>query len=193
MKYMNVVLLGVSIGLAGCAGSKVKPPLKPVKKTYEIVQYNPIIGEVSSEHPEYLKAKSECEGEVYKDGVEAKGMVMKNRNELNEISSEHMSEYIKNRLYKDLDISGAYHGASAAISVSSGNLQSTYTSKNKSKSYAGYMQEYMTLPKPKEIAAIESLQKEYISCMRNEKQFKPIKTIVKNAETGEVISVFETK
>lgn len=179
--------------LSGCVSTGAKKSYKPVKKIYETIQFNPVLGEVPSDHPEYLKASGECESKIYAEGIQIGGETVKDRSKLNKISTEHMSEYIKNRLYKDLDINGAYHGASAAVSVATGNYTPSYSSKSKPKSYGDYMKEYMSLEKPQDIKAIDALQESYIKCMREDKQFRPFKTIVKNAKTGEVIMVHELK
>jgi len=189
---LSMSLLFLFVNISGCNKSNIQP-YKPVKKVFEVVQYNPEYGEVSSEHPAYVQANKECELDVYKDGVVLNGVLVKDRAALNKASTDHMSEYIKNRLNSALDINGAYHGASAAIGIMTGNAVSTYSPRNSVKTYSEYMKEYQGIPLPKEISEINDLQKSYIGCMRNEKMFKPIRTIIKNAETGEVISTFETK
>ena len=104
-----------------------------------------------------------------------------------------MFAYIKNRLSGDLDINGAYNGASAALGVATGNLTTTYSAGKSGKSFGDYMKEYQGLPIPKEISRINDLQEQYVNCMRNEKNFKPSRTIIKNSETGEIISSTDHK
>ncbi len=186
----NIVLIFISFFIVGCATQTKLQPKKPVKSVSEFYQSHPNYGEVKADHPEYLKAKEECELDVYSAGVEIEGKLIKDRNELNKLSTSHMSEYIKNRMYKDLDINGAYHGANAAIAVTTGNYSYSYKSKKKPKSYVDYMTEYQGIPKPKEIDIINALQKGNIKCMREDKLWVPGKIVKKNADTGEVISVF---
>lgn len=189
---LSMLLFFLFVSISGCNKSNIQP-YKPVKKVVEVVQYNPEYGEVTSDHPAYLQASQECELDVYKDGVVLNGALVKDRRVLNKASTDHMSEYIKNRLNSDLDINGAYHGASAAIGVMTGNVVSTYSPRKSVKTYSEYMKEYQGISVPNEIAKINDLQDKFILCMRNEKMFKPIRTIIKNAETGEVISTIETK
>ncbi|WP_444912229.1 hypothetical protein [Microbulbifer sp. PAAF003] len=193
MIIRNMVLVIPFLGLAGCASTELKKSFKPVKKTYETIQFNPVFGEVTSKHPEYLKAQKECENTVYDDGVKINDILVYDRSKLNGISTKHMSEYIKNRSSRSLGINGSFNLASAALSIPIKSDTPSYQSKGNPKTYEDYTKEYMTLEKPTEIKAINSLQDKYIECMQEEKNFEPLKFIVKNAETGEIIRVHKVK
>ncbi|WP_444906199.1 hypothetical protein ACJJIR_16770 [Microbulbifer sp. SSSA008] len=193
MIIRNVVLVISFLGLAGCASTELKKSFMPVKNTYESIQFNPVFGEVTSKHPEYLKAQKECENTVYADGVKINDIFVHDRSKLNGISTKHMSEYIKNRLSLGLGINGSFNLASAALSIPIESDTPSYQSKGSPKTYEDYSKEYMTLEKPTEIKTINRLQEKYIECMREEKKFEPIKFIIKNSETGEIIREHKVK
>ncbi|KNC66030.1 hypothetical protein [Pseudoalteromonas ardens] len=178
---------------SGCATKSAYTPPKNVKTVMVSYQEHPDYGEVLTNHPEFIKAQNECETEIYAGGLTIGDEIITDRSRLNNISIEHMSAYIKNRMMRDLDINGAYHGANAAILVSTGETSYSYKEASKPKSYGDYMKEYNSLPKPQQIEKIDALQKDYITCMREDKKWVPTRSIEKNAETGEVITEFDLR
>lgn len=187
----NYLIYILVLFASGCASQSTYTPPEKVRTTMVIYQEHPDYGEVLSDHPEFVKAQNECEVEIYGNGIAIGDEIITDRTRLNKISTDHMSDYIKNRMAEDLDINGAYHGANAAIAVSTGQTSYSYKKSSKSKSYADYMKEYNSLPKPEEIEKIEAFQRSFITCMREDKKWVPTRLIKKNAETGEIISEFD--
>lgn len=182
--YFSVFLF---VGYALTCNAQSIPKDKILTESY---QKHPDFGEVKSDHPEFVKAVKECEVSIYENGVTIDGVLVKSRTELNNISSDHMSIYMKKRIVEKLNVPDAYKEASTAMKLSpfEGEIQSK--SKSKPKEYVDYLKEYFDLPHSKELSEINTLNESYIKCMRNDKHWTPSKMIKRNAETGAVISEF---
>ncbi|MBU2885496.1 hypothetical protein KO507_06955 [Gilvimarinus agarilyticus] len=185
MMLKKVMSLFIPICVYGCS-SNIQPS-SPVKNSIEVIQFSEEYGDVSSNHPAYVKASRECESETFGRGILVNGDLLTDRDELLSIWSKHRFEYIKKRMEEERDIIEPASVASTSVNIKNNQARESFNE------YVSHLDEYANSKSlPESIKKIEDVNRKYIACLRNEKGFRPVRVLVKNPKTGDVVSVHET-
>lgn len=180
----KLLFLIVMISLLGCSSSKDRP--KITADNFVTRHYHAQFGYVDSSHPEYLKAHSSCDQNIYGSGLTINSIRLSKRAQIDALKKEHIGEFSKARNRGD-SILDAYKSANQIVfGIDSIPVLAKTTTRSSGLGILKDFEDYANVQAPRILDQIYILNSKFHQCMQVSKGFKT-ETVVIDLDSGAIL------